>query len=401
MFRIKNVRYGKWIMLALLFLSYFSVNYFQYLLVSFSASFCEDFNITAVQFSAAAFAPTISAGVIGMFGGLLADRFGACRVMAVLGAASAVTAIARLFTGNYILFFFLSMFVGAVFGGGLSVNGKIIRAWFPPDEHGMAFSFLSTGASFGVVCAMFSLSLYKSYRDGLILGAAVIAVTAVLWILIGSDAPEGVEIKKAPNPVKNLPDIIKIKGFWPAVIAGVVYTSLVNVISSQMSGVMVRLHGVTPVEGNGIVSSYAITIIIGAFVIPLYQKKLGTYRPMMIVLLVLAIAVLVPLAFVSFNIIYVLMIFFGFFISVHSGFFSAILTKLPGMEEQYVGSATGLCVLLRYLAGTFMMVSFIATPLIQADARMLFICMGVFIIVMMVCTVLLPEVGKKPGKDNY
>lgn len=398
--RLQTKQYSayRWLMIVLLALPNFGTNYAQFQLSAFAAEFMSDFGLTATQFSAVTLSFSVVAGIIGVCGGTLADRFGVRRVAVTLCFITAAAALLRLLTHSYAVFFVLSLLVGCGLGGVHSTSSKIINAWFPAKEASLAFSLYCAIGAAGISLAQLTAPLYSGYRQSLFVAGLVLLAAALLWLFFGRNAPKGVQLPPSQPVLKYISRVIKLRNVWIVSLCCALFSGVIYAISALLPTILINSRGMDPVKANSISSMLNIAAIVGSVIIPPLQTRLGKFRPLLIVLMLLSTACIVPLAFVSDALILPMVCLFGLFISVGCAFFMAMLAGLKEVGSEYLGSAQGVATLTQYLFGGFVISSFVITPLADTSPSLLFISSAVLCLLMGVGTFLLPETGEKADK---
>lgn len=385
----------RWLMLVLVALPNFGTNYAQFQLSAFSAGFMSDFGLSATQFSAVTLSYSVVAGIIGVCGGTLADRLGTRRVVISLGIISAAASLLRLLTSSYAVFFALSLLVGAVLGSVHATSGKIISAWFPERQTGLAFSLYCAIGAGGIALAQLTSQLYSGYRQALLVSGCILVLGVVMWIIFGKNAPEGVTPPPSQPVMKYIGKVVKLRNVWIIGICNACFCAALFSVSALLPQVLTSARGMESARANSITSMLNITAIIGSVLIPFLQVRLGKYRPLLMTLMLLSAISIIPMSFVGDGGILPLVCLLGFFLSVGCAYFMAILAGLPEVGGEYLGSATGIVTLMQYALGGFAIPSFIITPLMEANSTWLFVCGAALCVLMALGTFLLPETGEK------
>lgn len=388
----------RWLMLLLISLPNFGTNYAQFQLSAFAAEFMADLGLSATQFSSVTLSYSVVAGIIGVCGGTLADRLGVRKVVVTLAFVSAAASLLRLLTASYALFFVLSLLVGAVLGSVHATSGKIISAWFPERQASLAFSLYCALGAAGIALAQLTSGLYSGYRQALLVSGLVLLLTAVLWLIFGRNAPRGVVLPPSQPVLKYIGRVVKLRNVWVVALSCACFCALLFSVSALLPQVLASSRGMETAKANSISSMLNITAIVGSVFLPGVQAKLGKFRPMLIGLMVAAAVCLVPMWFAPAGMLLPLVCLLGIFVSVGCAFFMAILSGLPEVGDEYLGSATGVVALMQYAVGGFVVPTFIITPLMESNWGMLFVCGAVLCLVMALCTFILPETGEKAGK---
>jgi NNP family nitrate/nitrite transporter-like MFS transporter len=383
----------RWLMLLLLLWSNFSVNYAQFQFTVFSGPFMTDFGINTTQYSAVVLSYAVMAALIGLVGGALADRYGPKRVIVVLAFISAFAALTRLFTMNYSLFLILSALTGAFIGGGTAIAGKIIGAWFAPKEINLAFCFYCAGAALGICVAQATSFIYDGYAQALLVSGLIIVAGAVLWLLLGRNAPEGAPVMPGQPLLKYVKHVVRIKNFWLVAAGCMLFMFTIYTISAMMPVAFIQGKGINPAVAGSYSSTLTLASLIGSVAIPFVQARLGKLRPLLISFNLIAAVFFLLIWSVNGTTIVVMTLLAGLFSCVGAPFFMAMLPRFPEIGTEYAGSANGILSFVQYGIGSFLLPTFLLIPFIGVHYQILFYACAASCVLMALCALLLPEVG--------
>ena len=392
-------RAWRWLMLLLLALPNFGTNYAQFQLSAFAADFMADFGITTAQFSAVALSFTIVTGIVGVTGGMLADKFGVKRVAIVCGLITGTVSLLRLLVHSYAAFFGISLFMGAFLGCANATSGKIIRAWFPDNQTGLAFAIYSGIGAIGISLAQLMAPIYSGYGQALLISGLVLLSGPFLWMLLGRDTPSGAVLPPSQSFLKHLSRVMRLKNLWIAALALACFNALIYSLSALLPTVLSTDLGLEVTTANRIASLLNIAAILGMAVLPLVQARLGKYRPLLVSLMSLTAALTVSMWVAPHNLLLPLVCLTGFFMSVGAPFLMAMLAGLPELDAGCLGSATGLVTLVQYLLGGFILPSLAIAPLVDRSGSALFLCAAGLAILIGLGALALPETGSTSEKQ--
>ncbi|MDR3304534.1 MAG: MFS transporter [Clostridiales Family XIII bacterium] len=388
----------RFLMLSLVCLSSISVNYTQFQLTVFSGPFMQDFALSTTQYSAVILSYTITAGIFGIFGGALADRYGSRKIIVVLAFVSAFGALMRLFTHDFILFFVLSMLVGAFLGGGTAISGKIIGAWFPRKEMNVAFGVYCAGAALGIFVAQSTSFVYSGYVQALSVSGSIILISAFGWLIFGRNAPKNAPAFPGQPLLKYVKHVVRVKNFWLAAIGVMLFMCLIYTVSSTMPVAFIQGKGMIGPQAGLYSSLLNLFSLLGSVFIPFIQMRIGKMRPMLIWMNIIAAALFLLIWRFDGSSLMVMISLAGLFSCVGAPFFMAMLPRFPEIGTEYLGSANGITALIQYDIGCFLLPTFVLVPIIGSNYRILFYVCALLCVLMALCAVLLPEVGEKAAK---
>ena len=188
--------------------------------------------------------------------------------------------------------------------------------------------------------------------------------------------------------------VLRRKNVWIVALCLACFTALIYSLSALLPTILAEAYGLEGKASNRVSSLLNIAAIVGSLVIPLVQVRLGKYRPLLIVLMLLTAAAVLSVRFSAQDWIPSLVCLVGFFLSAGAAFFMATLTGLPELDADCLGSATGLATLIQYILGGFLLPSCVIAPFVERSYDMLFVCAAALAAIQALGTALLPEVGK-------
>jgi MFS family permease len=119
--------------------------------------------------------------------GVLADRFGAKRILVMALAVQAVAIASYLAVNELDEFYALAVIFGVAYGGGMPLYASLARDYFGQEIMGTVFGaatmLSSLGMSFGPVAGGWVFDHFGTYA-WLYIGSAAVAVGAVLLALL-------------------------------------------------------------------------------------------------------------------------------------------------------------------------------------------------------------------------
>ena len=244
-----------------------------------------DFGVTTAQFSAVALSFTLVTGIVGVAGGTLADKFGVRRVAVACGFITGAVSLLRLLVHSYAAFFAISLFMGAFLGCVNATSGKIIRAWFPERQTGLAFAVYAGIGAIGISLAQLMAPVYSGYRQALFVSGLILLGGAFLWLLLGRDAPRGAVLPPSQSFFRHLSRVVRLRNLWIVAGALACFNALIFSLSALLPTVFSTDLGLEVTAANRIAGMLNIAAILGMIVLPLAQARLGRYRPLLIALM--------------------------------------------------------------------------------------------------------------------
>lgn len=360
----KNSPNYRWYVLA--------ITMFTYGIVTGTARLCmpvlfkqisDDIGLTVTQLGAVWGMDPLAGVFIGLPGGLLADRFGVRRTIAVVcilaGVFGAMRGVAVNFYSMAAIMFLFGLTVAAV----PSVAPKVTAEWFGGRQLGMANAMINIAWGVGaMVATMFSATalspLLGSWRWVMLFYGVPCAVLGLLWLTTRDpDKRELPDTVTTAVPLKEaLSKVSRIKQVW---IIGLV-TFFIWGASMGLIGYLpyyLRDIGWTATSADSVITVFSGVTAIGVIPMVYLSDRIGSRK---IVMAIGIIAMIVSLALIptaGTAGVWTLVIICGFLRSGASTLVNVVIFETKGVGSTYGGTATG-------LANTISMLgAFLAPPI--------------------------------------
>ncbi len=300
--------------------------------------------------------PMIMLVALAIPGGLLADRIGNRRAVAI---GAVVMAAGSLLRGASAGFGSLLAFT-ALYGVGYSIIypnlPKLVSGWFPREKAGLATSVYATGITIGAAVPLavtlpLVLPLFHTVRGTLFAWGLPAALGAVVWLIVGRDPsgevhdPRPLRGMTAPRPSRSL---WADKNMW--LIAFLLFLNNVHFYTwSAWTPSLLMMKGATPQLASLIASSRGWASLPAMFLMPWFSYKVGLRKPFMwgsplLLAVASAAALYMPVPWG-----WALMAVVGITLG---GTFSMILAlPLEMLPKESVGAASGMVLSIGYLGG--------------------------------------------------
>ncbi|OGO24819.1 MAG: hypothetical protein A2144_09635 [Chloroflexi bacterium RBG_16_50_9] len=299
-------------------------------------------------------------GLFGAFAaGLISDRFGATRTLALACLLQGMAGALRGISGNFIgLAIF--MFLFGLFTIPLSfATHKAAGQWFSGRQLGLANGILAMGMGVGTtVGALVSATVLSPWLGGwrhLMFAYGVIAiVVGFLWLSARRNPGSGeASLSTETVPFRQaLSHVVRIRSVWLLAL----FQLCIYGYSSGIIGYLplyLRSIGWTPVSADGALTTFNAASVVGVIPLSLLSDRIGR-RKVVIYLAVLMVIIGVSLlsAFGG-KIVWPSVLFAGV---VQEAFFALSITMVmetEGVGARYAGTALGLMTTLAGIGGFF------------------------------------------------
>lgn len=387
----------RWVVLGLAWLLFGTLFLFWYDMGTLAPVLMETYGIDQTTYSLAFTLPWLIAGLLSFPAGMFADRVGVRTAATIGGVIAALGTFVRAYPGVETLL--LSQAILGVGLGIVFVNlPKLINAWFPPHQVGLATGIYLTSMMIFLSTGMVIAPYFPSWEYANTLGGGVIFIATLIFAAFVKNAPPGVEIPKAPV-IEGAKVALSNRAIWGAALG--TFLAMSGMVPWQAlfaTAAYVEL-GIPIAVGGAIVSLITNPGWVGSFVFPALSAKTGKVRLYIIVLSILFSALMLAAWFSGdVNAMWVLVGLAGFVAAGVIPHWMAVPAYLPfvdsRMKPEYIGGATG--VLNTFLClGGFLSTPFIIAPIAASSGfTTAFTVAAIFFAAQGIFAVLIPEPPK-------
>ena len=305
------------------------------------------------------------AGVlIGLPGGLLADRFGVKRAMVAVCIMAGIFGAVRGLSFNFVTMATTMFLFGLMAATMPSVVPKVTAVWFQGKELGISNALLNIVWGLGsMISTMFSATflspLLGSWRYVMFLYGIPCVLLGLLWLITGRepDSEDGITIRSSSIPYKqSLSSVLKIKPVW-----------IIGLITLTFWGSSMGMIGYLPiylrdVGWSPLAADSAITVLsgvstLGAIPVVLIAERFGSRKRVMMVSIMVMTLTMGLLPFITAVGVWILLVLNGFLRTGLFALLNVMVLENGEVGASYSGTAVG-------LVSTFGMIgAFLAPPL--------------------------------------
>ena len=308
------------------------------------------------------------APLAGMFvvlaGGLLGDRFGAKRVLAVSCLLAGLAGALRGLSGDF------ATLVGTLFLFGLltatipPVVHKTCGIWFSGRRLGLANGVVSMGMAVGfTVGAMISATVLSpalgGWRNVLFLYGGISIVIGILWLFTRSQ-PEQAESSESVAitvPFRQaLSRVTRNRSVW---LLGFILVGQIGCVQGTLGYLPLYLRGIdwTPVSADGALATFHATSIVGVIPLALLSDRLNSRKTVLFGATLMTAVGVGLLSVVGGSVVWLAVVIAGV---VRDGYMAVLMTTIietEGIGVTYAGTAMGLILTLSRVS------SFVSPPI--------------------------------------
>lgn len=339
----------RWYVLSLAALTFtFTVAMQQICMTVLFKEIAADLGLNLVQVGIIWGIPSFAALFIVVGGGLLADRYGAKRVIAVTcilgGLAGALRGTAGDFTSLAIITFFFGLTIWVV----PSSVFKTTATWFKGRQLVIANGVVSAGMGLGfTVGSMISATMISPLLGGwenvLFLYGGISIMIGLLWVFTVREAeqPGSAGLGSGVPLRQSISRVFPNKAIWLLGLTLLGYSACMQGMMGYLPTYL-RDMGWTIASADGTMATFNALSTLGAIPLALLANKIGLSKRVIFPVLVITVAGVALLPVVSFAMVWVLMAILGV---SRDGFMAVSLTmstETEGVGVVYAGTAMGL-----------------------------------------------------------
>lgn len=390
----------RWLVLLIIFFTHINLNILVFQIGGLASRLIPALHLQPSQLAMVLTVPMLTCAIFGIPAGALADRFGVKSVIAVGLVLSAIGSFGRIGANSFGVLFAWMFILG--FGlAFLNANAaKILGAWFPPRQMGMAMGIYIAGAGTGITIALATSALFTSTQSAFMTSAILMLCATVLWILFVKSKPAGAPDLPLQPFTEYLGVAVKSKNVWVGAAAMLFLMGTYVTQSGFLPNALTEAKGIDPVLAGLVASCFTLAFVAGTVIGPIISNRVGLIRPFLAPAAFLA-AIAAYLAWtVSFgSFTWVLLIITGFLLGVSVPLIMSLPMLLPEIGPVYAGSAGGIISTLQ-MAGAFFISSYVILPLAGSNVDRVFLYISIGYLIYGAITLLLPELGSKARAKN-
>ncbi|MDI9642820.1 MAG: MFS transporter [Archaeoglobales archaeon] len=361
---------SKWIILAVSWFLFGSLVFAWYAMGTLAPILIKLYGVDQTQYSLAFTVPWLIAGILAFPAGIIADKLG---IRATATAGVLVAAVGTFLKAQSIDFSSLilaQILLGIGLGFTLVNLPKIISAWFPPQQVGLATGIYMTALMIWLSLGLTLAPYFNSWSEINLYGGILICLAAIFFTVLVRDSPPGVTIPKAnvlegaKKSLTNMAILATSLGTFTAMAGMVPFQALFTTAAAMEKGIDIATAG-------AIVAMITWSGWIGSLIFPILSSKTGGVR-LYILLLSVAFSVLVYLGWLigEITVLWIAITIAGFLAGGVIPHWMALPAYLPAvdskMKPEWVGGSAG-------VINTFLCIgAFVSTPFIIAPIAVIY-----------------------------
>jgi len=308
----------------------------------------EDLGLNLVEMGVVWGIPALAGLFIVFIGGLLADRYGARRVMGIAcllaGLAGALRGVAGDFNSLVLFTFFMGLTIWIIPSSVFKTNA----AWFSGRPLVIANGVVSAGMGFGftvgsLISATMLSPLLGGWQNVLFLYGGISVIIGFLWLFtVREHAGLGSAISISGVPLRqSISRVFPVKSLWFIGLTLLGYSACIQGVIGYFPTYL-RNIGWTAAGADGTLAAFSAISTLGAIPLALLSDRIGLKKAVLFPVLVVTIVGVALLPVVDGAMIFVIMILVGV---ARDGFMAVCLTmstETKGIGVVYAATAMGL-----------------------------------------------------------
>jgi len=359
-----------------------------------------DLGLTTSEFYLINTSTSIAPVFLCIVGGMLGDRFGVKRIIAVGAILATAGSLLRLTATGFVPFLLCMVLLGA----GIGVTGpnapKLVGVWFPPRQTSIAVGIFVTGLGLGSTLGLALGPLFPSWRSAVLIMGLLLAVATMAWIVLGRDRPKvlqekGIEVAGVPLR-EGLARAVRSRNMWWLAPSYLLVSSVVTSYAIGLPHVLEEAKGMSPETAGMVAALSVVGFIVGSLFWTAVSEKVGVVKPFFIVCTVMAgVAGLSTYLLAPGFGMWVVGLLPGFFMGGALPILMQLPIRVPEFGPRYAATPTGIIAGVGHV-GSVLMLPYMFTPIWGAAGPLVaVIFLAVAIAAGGLLYARLPETGRK------
>lgn len=389
----------RWAILIIAYLNVCIATYNQFQVTVFAEYIMDAIGMNETQFAGAAMAPMLIGVFTAIIGGVLADRFGVKKIVIFGIVISIIGCIARVFATTYPTFFISMLALGLTV---VLINGnaiKLMAAWFPENQVGLAMGVVFAGGSSGAALSQATTALFPTANTAFIVGTILLGITFLGWLFIVKDKPKGTPDMPQAPVIDYLKQVMKSKNVWIIGICMILFMSFQMTYATFLPTAILSM-GLDLAKAGLYASLFTVGGLLGSIIGPMISNATGVNKPTALLMSLVGGAIgILAFNFTDGILMAALLGVGGFLVGGVVPMCMSYPALLPEIGPVYAGTAGGLITTLQ-MAGAYIMPSYVITPIAMMGGAginfsTMFAIASVCGALIGVMVLILPELGRK------
>ena len=318
----------------------------------------EDLRLSLVQIGAiwgiASFAGLFS----GLAGGMIGDRFGTKRTLAVacllLGLAGASRGLS-----NSLATMTSTVFLSGLATAAIPMNlHKVCATWFSGRRLGSANAVISGGMAFGfMIGSLISATVLSpwlgSWRHVLFLYGGIAVLMSIPWALTRAAPHEEERLAQGSGGAsirRTLSHVVRLRDVW---VLGIALLGVGGGVQGLLGYLPLYLRGIawSAARADASLAGFHAISLLAVFPLALLSDRIGSRRKLLVAATLMIAAGMGLLSIVDGAVIWIAVLMAGAVRDGYMAVYITTVTELDGVGAEYAGTALGLAMTLSRIGG--------------------------------------------------
>jgi len=322
------------------------------------AEIAEDLGLSLVQIGAVWGVVSFAGLFTSLVGGILGDRFGTKRTLAVACLFLGLTGAARGLS-NSLAAMAITVFLNGLLSAAIPMNlHKVCAMWFTGKRLGSANAFVSGGMAFGfMVGSLVSATLLSPWLGGwrhvLFLYGGIGVLMSLPWALVRVSQREKTRLARGagfPSIRHSLAHVARLRNVW---VLGVALLGVAGGVQGLLGYLPLYLRdiGWAAARADGAVAGFHAISLLAVFPLAILSDLARSRTKLLVATTIVAATGIGLLSIVDGVVIWVAVLMAG---AVRDGYMAVsmtALTEVSGVGAEYAGTAIGLAMTLSRVGG--------------------------------------------------
>ena len=318
-----------------------------------------DLNLSVVQIGTVWGIISLGSIFIMPFGGILCDRIGNKRAIVIIGLLSGLTGALRGVSNSFLNLMATTFLWGLISAAIIPAINIIASAYAPKHKQGLAQGLVAAGGALGltlgsILSAPLLSPLLGGWRHVLFAYGGVAVLVSLIWLFSVKEPDR--KMTGSPHEALSFRQafayLFRLKALWVIGLAMLAYQGCIMGMQGFLP-YFLEDNGWTSVAASGALAAYNAAGTLGVIPLTILSDRIGSRKiPLLFSFVVTTLSVSL-LSIVHNWILWVLVVFSGFFFPMASALFTTLCIEIKEVGSTYTGTAIGLMLSIAFIGRAF------------------------------------------------
>jgi MFS family permease len=294
----------------------------------------------------------------GLAGGMIGDRFGTKRALAVACLLLGLTGASRGLS-NGLATMTVTVFLGGLVAAAIPMNlHKVCAMWFSGKRLGSANAVVSAGMALGfMIGSLISATILSPWLGGwrhvLFLYGGIGVLMSIPWSFARVAPREKARLTQdshAPSIRRALGHVVRLRNVW---VLGVALLGVGGAVQGLLGYLPLYLRGIewSAARADGALAGFHAISLLAVFPLAMLSDRVGSRRKLLVAATLMTAGGIGLLSIVDGMVIWMAVLMAGAVRDGYMAVFMTTVTELNGVGAEYAGTAIGLAMTLSRVGG--------------------------------------------------